>query len=203
MITKEPNRNPPKVEEKPAEPPKTEPAPKPSRTAWFTRKRLAILLSWSLLVHVAVVGYIYFWPKPPSAPPPAEVSLGDFSYHGDHLEGGRMVKADFSLYVALENHTDPRVGLLLANHRYRIRQGVEELMRRAHAGDFEDPTLKSVKRRVLDRIEETVGERIVSDVMVTHLRVRWNSPTDSKTPAETKSTSETAEAIPWTEKPSG
>lgn len=202
MMTKEPHRTPPKAEEKPAEQPKTEPAPKPSRTAWFTRKRLAILLSLSLLIHVAVLAYVCFGPKPASAPPPAEVSLGDFSYHGDHLEGGRMVKADFSLHVALEHYTDPRVGLLLANHRYRIRQGVEELMRRAHAGDFEDPTLKSLKRRVLERIEETVGERIVSDVMVTQLRVRWNSP-DSKTPTETKSAQETAEAIPWTEKPSG
>lgn len=113
-----------------------------------------------------------------------------------------MVKADFSLYVALENYRDPRASLLLADHRHRIRQGVEELMRRAHAGDFEDPTLKSLKRRVLERIEETVGERIVSEVMVTHLRVRWNSP-DSKSPSEAKSGAETAEAIPWTEKPSG
>ena len=164
----------------------------------FTRKRLAILLCASLLVHAMGYGY-HRWRLRGAqceSAAEAEVSLGAFRYLGDQVDGGRVARADFALHVAVSDLDDTAARTLLATHKYRIQQGIEELLRRARGGDFEDPVLREMKRRIQDRIEETLGVRVVADVIITDLKVQWNPP-------EAKATSETAESVPWIERPSG
>ncbi len=199
-MAKEQTRSPPKADREPSEQAAVQ-SPQASRwEALFTRKRLATLLAASLVVHVAVFAYYGFRSTRGDAEqqPEAEVALGSYCYQGDRVEGGRVARADFALYAALADVHDSRARSLLADHKYRIQQGVEELLRRAHAGDFEDPVLRDLKRRLQDRIEETVGERVVAGVMVTNLKVRWNAPE-----AKSTATAEATEAVPWTEKPAG
>ena len=60
----------------------------------------------------------------------------------------------------------------------------EELLRRAHGGDFEDPGLQELKRQLQERINQALGIRAVADVIVTDLRLR-RSPRTGPSAAST------------------
>lgn len=203
-MSKTPSPVPPKADPEPSEPTSAKPSAGSQSRGLFTRKGLVILLSVSLVVHGMVFGYLglFSGKAERELTPEAEVALGTFCYHGDRVEGGRVTQVDFSLYLALANPGDRADWKLVAAHKYRLQEGVEELLRRAHAADFEDPVLRELKRRLRQRIEETLGRPVVADVMVTNLKVHWKPP-EPKPSAEPRSSSETAEMVPWNEKASG
>jgi len=196
-MPKEPNRPPPQQDQAPegAQPPNV--PPPDALGELFTRRRLAVLLCVSVLLHV--VGYSYhrlLLSACAQAAPDAELALGVFRYEGDRVEGGRVARAEFSVHIALCDPADRSVRALLAARRYRIQQGVEELLRRAHGGDFEDPVLAGLKRKIRDRIDESLEGRVVSDVIITDLKLQWNPPQPA--PAADR-----AETNPWPERPAG
>ena len=65
-------------------------------------------------------------------------------------------------------------------------------MRRAHGGDFEDPLLAGLKQKLQEHINQTLGIRVIDDVIITELKLERREG-----PGET--TTELAKALPWTE----
>jgi hypothetical protein len=59
----------------------------------------------------------------------------------------------------------------LAAHKYRVQEEIEKILRQSHGGDFEDPDLKDIKRQIRDQINEVLGGHIVSDIIVTNLKL--------------------------------
>ncbi len=84
---------------------------------------------------------------------------------------GGISKADFSLHLALLEPVDPKAGQRLAARKYHIQQDVEELLRKAHSGDFEDPNLTDLKRQLQEQINQAIGLRAISEVIITDLRL--------------------------------
>jgi flagellar basal body-associated protein FliL len=135
-------------------------------------KWLAVFVVASLAAHGAGFAYYHFrGPAPAVAPASPEVSLGAFHFEADAAEPGRPAKADFSLYVALIEPVDQAARQRLESRKVRVRQDVEELLRKAHGGDFDDPGMKDLKRQLQEQIGQTLGMRTISDVMITDLIV--------------------------------
>jgi len=115
----------------------------------------------------------------------AELSLGSFEYVAQDPEPvglGTIRKATFDLHVALLYPRDVSVRNRFAQAKFRLQQDIEELLRRAHGGDFEDPSLAELKRQLQERINTTIGMRAVSEVIITNLTVEQDGvPRDSLT----------------------
>jgi flagellar basal body-associated protein FliL len=141
-----------------------------SRGRFATRPWVIAGLGVWTLVNAA--GFAFYrgqsQPAPQEVPSP-EVSLGEFKFCADPAEHGPVVTARFALHVSLASQSD-RVGReRLTARKFRVQQDVEELLRRAHGADFDDPSLRELKRQIQEQINETLGLRAVADVIITDL----------------------------------
>ena len=160
----------------------------------LTRKWLLILLALSVVGHVIGLTYSQLratWPASELGP---EVSLGAFRFVAEPEERGGIVSAEFRLHIALLSQVEAAARKEISGKRLRVQQAVEELVRRAHGGDFDDPLLAGLKQQLQEQINETLGIRVIDDVIITELKLERREG-----PGET--TTEMAKALPWTETP--
>ncbi len=123
-----------------------------------------------------------------------EVSLGEFQFLGNSHEQSPIVAASFHLHLALIPETDSLARARLVSHKYRVKQGVEQLLRQAHGGDFEDPSLGDIRRQLQEQINETLGVRAVADVIVTGLNLEVSESDAGSSPAD-----QVARNLPWSD----
>jgi len=176
----------------PAQPPKA----KASWRRFLFAKWIAIVVVASIVIHA--LGFLYYQVrgKTPLAPAVAEIPLGAFRYAGGGMEAGRIAAADFSLHITMLDRLDRAAREALEAHRFRVQQDVEQLLRQAHGGDFEDPTLGELKRQLREQINESLGMRAIAEVIVTDLKVKFGD-------RQSRPVVNTADTTPWVEKPSG
>ncbi len=98
-----------------------------------------------------------------------EVSIGEFQFVANANERSPIVAATFALHLALIPETETLARARLDSHKYRVQQAIEQLLRQAHGGDFEDPSLGDLRRQLQEQINETLGIRAVADCIVTDL----------------------------------
>ena len=157
---------------------------------------LAILLIVTLVIHGS--GWIYY--KLNRAPAPVvyspEIALGNFRFAADKTSGARIESAEFSLYITALESLDRLARNRLASHQFRVQQEIETFLRQSHSGDFDDPVLTDLKRQIREQINAVLGNRIVSDVIITNLKITLS---DKKEPA---GSADTAASPPWLDKTS-
>ncbi|OHB73224.1 MAG: hypothetical protein A2V70_09475 [Planctomycetes bacterium RBG_13_63_9] len=125
-----------------------------------------------------------------------EVSLGSFRFRADRGDASSVADAEFTLHIALLDQVDQLARGQLETHKYRLRQKVEELLRQAHGADFEDPELGGLKRQLQEQVNETLGMRVIADVIITDLEL-------DRGDATAKPQSELAGVAAWAEGRSG
>jgi len=163
----------------------------------FSYRGLAIFLLATVVFQGALFSYYQFGGNASDVGGTTEVGLGTFHFKSDEAEGGRVSDAEFGLHVALLEQFDQVARNQLKTHKFRLQQDIEELLRQAQSGDFDTPTLGELKRQLQEQINTTLKMRAVADVIITDLTVKLNGQT-----ADAPVT-ETAELVPWVEKPSG
>jgi len=161
----------------------------------LTPRGLAILLVVSLVVHGFAFAY-YRLAGPGPSVPPHEIELGEFQFVPADTEVGPIAGAEFSLYVTLLEGFERSGREQLARHRCRVQQDIEQLLRQAHAGDFEDPCLTELKRRIQAQVNKSLGVRAVADVIITGLELRL-------TPEAAQPEAQAAQAPAWLDDPAG
>lgn len=127
-----------------------EPQSRPAR--WLvtpSRRLLASLLVGSLVMNVGLLLIRPTAPQPRSAVNVPEIPLGTFRYVAGPSKLGQtdeptVTSAEFSLYVTLADSAADGGVELIAARRFRVQQAVEQLLRQAHSGDFQDPSLLSL-----------------------------------------------------------
>ncbi len=108
--------------------------------------------------------------------PRGEVALGSFSYAPEPADGMPVFGARFQLHLAFHEAGDEFGRRTLAQREFRVREGIEELLRKAHPGDFRDPALSDLKRQLQDRINEALGMAAVSEIIITGLDLARPGP---------------------------
>lgn len=162
----------------------------------LTLRWFAALLVLTIMIQGSFFTYYQCVAKTGALEPDAEISLGAFNFKADATEKGRIAAANFSLHIALLPQVGEAARCRLDTHKYRVQQDVEELLRQAHSADFDDPSLTELKRQLQEQVNETLGVRAISDVIITDLKLTF-SPKRPDGPA-----TETADLVPWVEKPS-
>jgi flagellar basal body-associated protein FliL len=153
---------------------KTEsPAAAPGRmqayVAWLRQNWLISAILTLLILHGVGLAVMFFRSPHAAGRAGHEVSLGEFRFVGDHVPGSRLNEAKFKLHISLLSNVDSLGRWLLQTNRYRVQQDIEELLRKAHAGDFEDPSLADLKRQLQETINKTLGNRVIDEVIITDL----------------------------------
>ena len=143
----------------------------------FGMRMLATIAVCSLVLNVAGYGFIRArMLRSPPPPPSPEITLGAYQFQGESPGRSGIVSARFTLHVSLLKEAEKAGRAQLGDAKFRIQQDVEELLRRAHGDDFEDPTLAELKRQMQEQVNATLGMRAVSNVIITDLAVRRAQP---------------------------
>lgn len=170
----------------------------PNAAKWSTNlghNGLIVLLALSVVANAAGFAYLKFRERSDKVAPSTEIALGSFRFVADKSEKGLVNGARFSLHVAFTPQADQEGRQRLSDRKYRVQQDIEELLRRAHGADFDDPRLRDLKRQVQQQINETLGIQALADVIITDLSIDWSA---SAPPG-----SQTAENAPAASRPNG
>ena len=163
----------------------------------FSYRGLAIFLLATVIFQGMAFSYYLFGGSASETDATTEVSLGTFHFKSEDAAGGGVSSAEFGLHIALLEQVDSAARRQLETHQFRVQQDIEELLRQAQSGDFKDPNLGELKRQLQEQINATLKMRAIADVIITDLKLKLSDKT-----ADTPGT-ETAELVPWVEKPSG
>lgn len=159
----------------------------------LTKRWIAVVLVLSVVIHGLL---LMCWPAAVGAKTetPSEIDLGEFRFINSE-KNARLVKANFKLHVSLLLGTEKSGGSRLAEKKFLVQQGIEELLRQAHAADFDDPTLSELKRQIQEKINEAVEMRTVEGVIITQLETEDRVPAAKAAMASFNSAGETAESV--------
>ena len=157
-----------------------------------SRRGLVVLLVVSLICNGAALAKLGSNGNSASEQLTPEVSLGQFSFVSSQAEADQVVKAEFTMHVALSEDVEKEGRRRIYQRRFRLLQDVEELLRGAHSGDFDDPLLRGLKQKLKERINKTLGIRAAAYVIITGLKSERNdtSPVEDGQPAG---------LVPWVE----
>jgi flagellar basal body-associated protein FliL len=171
-----------------------------SRFAWVSAKSLPYWLVFLLISTLVIHGIGWAYYKAASASVPVELSpeidVGNYKFMADKTSGGRLSGAEFSLYITALEGLDRIARTRLASHKFRVQEEIESLLRQAHSGDFDDPSLNDLKRQIREKINQTLGNRVVSDVIIANMKI---TTSNNKEPA---AAADAASSPPWLEKSS-
>ena len=135
-----------------------------------SRNGLMIVLAVSLIANGAILTMLGSQDASVAPQPSPEVPLGQFTFVSSQAEAGQVVQADFTIHVALSEELEKEGQRRIEKRKFRLQQDMEELLRGAHSGDFDDPLLRGLKEKLKERVEKTLGIRAVAYVIITGLK---------------------------------
>lgn len=130
-------------------------------------RTLVALLIASIVIHAIGVWAFSMRLRHARQQAPTEIALGQYEFVADSTPTDGITRARFNLHISLLSEVDAAARRELAQRRFKVQQGVEELLRQAHGADFEDPTLAELKREIQELINLNLGLRAVSEVIIT------------------------------------
>lgn len=146
----------------------------------FARVKSAAAKHWivtvvgvSLVVHGVAFFTLRSGHTPAHAEAPAtEVSLGRFVYRAERPPLPEIRSAEFELHLSPADPSDAAVQSALKTRRFKLQQDIEQLVRQAQGGDFDDPKLTELKRRLRAQINESLGLKAAGEVIITGLAIQ-------------------------------
>jgi len=94
-----------------------------------------------------------------------EVELGEFSIMGPTAHSNASLIVDCLVYGMVESAASHEFTSLFESKKVRIRDQIIVIIRSAEASDLADPALAVIKRRILVRINETLGKPLLKGVV--------------------------------------
>ena len=145
------------------------------------RRTLGAVLALSVIAHG--IGFIYYNKLRQIIVQSPEVGLGEFEFEKVDTRLSPVTQATFTLHVSLLTDTETKARARLYTRRFRVKQDIEQLLRDAQGGDFEDPILEELKRRIREQINKTLDMRVVEQVIITDLAVTLAGKDGPQSPA--------------------
>jgi flagellar basal body-associated protein FliL len=105
-----------------------------------------------------------------------EVNLGEFAYvnSGDKIDS--ILRAGFQVHIRLLDGVEKSARRRLSDRQFRVKQDIEQLLRRAHGTDFADPALSELKRQLQETVNQSLELRAIDEVIVTGLDIEKRDP---------------------------
>lgn len=159
------------------------------------RNAVVCLLAGSVFLNGACFAYFWLAPGTKKTVSDAEISLGEFQFISYHAGPDQVVQAEFAVHIALNEPVKEEAQQRVEGRRFRLQQQIEELLRAAHSGDFDDPLLRGIKSKLVEQVNKTLGMHAIDSVIITNLKT-------VRSAAETEPTEEAVELVPWVEQES-
>lgn len=122
--------------------------------------------------------------------------MGAFQFQTESAGKPGIVSARFNLHVNLLKEAERAGRTQLVDSKFRLQQDLEELLRRAHSADFEDPALAELKRQMQEQVNATLGMKAVSSVIITDLTLQRAAANGAEAAAtETADASHSQDAV--------
>lgn len=158
----------------------------------LSSRGLAVTLAISLIANGVALATLCSSSESSARQLTPEVSLGRFGFVSSQAEVHQVVKAEFSVHVALADNLEEEGRRRISQRQFRLQQDLEELLRGAHSGDFDDPLLRDLKQKIKERIDKTLGIRAAAYVIITGLKTERND-------ISTVQNQEPGGLVPWVE----
>ncbi|MCX7426555.1 MAG: flagellar basal body-associated FliL family protein [Planctomycetia bacterium] len=97
---------------------------------------------------------------------PIEVDLGEFTVMAYQPASNSTLRIDFHLYGTITQEANEEFVTLKEGNHARLREQVTVIVRSAEIADLTDPGLGLIKRRILEKINRTLGKPLVQGVVV-------------------------------------
>lgn len=94
------------------------------------------------------------------------VELGNFRIRSDYPAEAQKSTVRFRLYAAVRGDKLASMYHLIDSHRQKIRDEVITSTRLSPLGVFEEPDLKSLRRRIFMRLKRSMPELVLEDLYV-------------------------------------
>jgi hypothetical protein len=103
------------------------------------------------------------------------IELGEFNIRSDYPAEAEKSTVRFVLYAAVKAERLTATDRLVEQHRQKLRDEVITATRLTPLGVFEEPDLKTFRRRILIRLHRTVPEFVVEDLYVSDFGLKVKS----------------------------
>ena len=156
--------------------------------------------SWVVLFVVVLIVlqfglFAYLRHGSSALPMTPEITLGEFRFEGAK-DATPVRAAEFELHIGILPEVDRDARLRLVARRYKVQEGIEELLRRAQATDFEDPALAELKRQLQEQINTSLGLRSVREIIITDLKLTRGTVVATATASEVAESGDLRESAP-------
>jgi len=95
-----------------------------------------------------------------------EVDLDTFSVSAFQPATNTTLRIDFHLYGVTNSENESELLSLLEEHRHRISEQVLVTVRSAELSDLTDASLGLIKRRILEKVNKTLGKPLLERVII-------------------------------------
>jgi flagellar basal body-associated protein FliL len=111
----------------------------------------------------------------PPAPVPVELEVGSFDFVAAR-EATTDIEplsqpAKFDIHVRFIDDLERPGRELLTAHRHRVRESIENLLRKSQQVELSDPAMARLKHEIQQRIDDALDIRAVAEVIITNLRI--------------------------------
>ena len=94
------------------------------------------------------------------------IEMGEFSIRSDYPAEAQKSTIRFTLYAAVKSDRLASTNRIVDEHRQKLRDEVITATRLTPLGVFEEPDLKTFRRRILIRLRRTIPEFVVEELYV-------------------------------------
>ena len=103
--------------------------------------------------------------------PAVEVDLGSFEVTSYQPSSEATLRIDFQLWgIVTEDHLS-EFTRVFQHRKNRLREQVQIVVRSSDPNDLRDSGLGLVKRRLLSRVNRSLGKRLLQDIVVPHFSI--------------------------------
>ena len=104
--------------------------------------------------------------------PPQEIAIGDYAFRAYDPAANTQTRFDFSLAGLVEPDALAGLQVELEKKKIRIRDRVMIVSRESTIEELEDPDLVMFRRRLLKEMNRLIEDGQLSDIYVSHFRVK-------------------------------
>lgn len=176
-------------------------APANAKTRWWksllTPRWLVVFVAVSLVIHSVIFVLVRRSSARPAIPP--EYTVGAFNLIAGQPGDTHGVPGKFELHVRFIDDLQSQANARIANHQFRVREAIENLLRKSHGIELDDQAIARLKHQIQEQIDQAIDLRAVAEVMITDLTIEplsGEAPATATQTASSKDHATVATSIP-------
>ena len=135
----------------------------------LTPRWLVAIVVVSLVIHTVLFVLVRRMTTRPVLPP--EYTVGKFNLVAVRTGDSRGVPGEFELHLRFIDDLQSQANARIANHQFRVREAVENLLRKSRGIELDDPAIARLKHQIEEQINQAIDLRAVAEVMITNLTI--------------------------------